>query len=96
MGKKYRLVVDQFNRGAGVEFIGSYQAKTHLAQLLERVAEGETITITRHGVPVAALVPVGGEMQRDTAEVIKDIREFRSGRTLAADTLKRLIEEGRE
>ena len=37
--------------------VGSYEAKTHLPQLLERVERGETITITRHGKPVARLVP---------------------------------------
>ena len=37
--------------------VGSYEAKTHLPQLLERVEHGETITITRHGKPVARLVP---------------------------------------
>jgi prevent-host-death family protein len=39
--------------------VGAYEAKTHLAQLHERVAKGETITITKHGVPVAILQPAG-------------------------------------
>ncbi len=37
--------------------VGSYEAKTHLPQLLRRVAKGERITITNHGVPVALIVP---------------------------------------
>ena len=37
--------------------IGAYEAKTHLPQLLERVSRGERITITKHGRPVARLVP---------------------------------------
>ncbi len=37
--------------------VGSYEAMTHLPQLLERVEHGESITITRHGKPVARLVP---------------------------------------
>ena len=37
--------------------VGSYEAKTHLPALLGRVAKGETITITKHGKPVAKLVP---------------------------------------
>jgi prevent-host-death family protein len=37
--------------------VGAFEAKTHLSQLLDAVEEGETITITRHGKPVAALVP---------------------------------------
>jgi len=37
--------------------IGSYEAKTHLPRLLDEVASGETITITKRGKPVARLVP---------------------------------------
>ena len=40
-----------------MQSVGSYEAKTHLPALLDRVAQGEQITITRHGVPVAMLVP---------------------------------------
>jgi len=36
--------------------IGVYEAKTHLASLLERVERGESFVITRHGKPVARLV----------------------------------------
>jgi len=38
--------------------IGAFEAKTHLAGLLQRVEAGESITITKHGRPVARLVPV--------------------------------------
>jgi len=42
--------------------VGSYEAKTHLSELLKRVSKGERITVTKHGVPIAELVPVvGGE-----------------------------------
>jgi prevent-host-death family protein len=37
--------------------IGAYEAKTRLAELLDRVERGEAVTITRRGVPVARLVP---------------------------------------
>ena len=40
-----------------MENVGSFDAKTHLPQLLERVAKGEEFTITKHGKPVARLVP---------------------------------------
>ena len=36
--------------------VGTFEAKTHLSDLLDRVARGEKITITRHGVPAALLV----------------------------------------
>jgi prevent-host-death family protein len=38
--------------------VGAYEAKTHLAALLDRVEQGEALTITRNGRPVARLVPV--------------------------------------
>lgn len=39
--------------------VGAYDAKTRLADLLDRVQRGEQIVITRHGKPVARLVPEG-------------------------------------
>ena len=75
--------------------IGAYEAKTKLANLLERVAEGEHITITKHGMPVATLSPVPDRQQRPTADVIADLRGFRRGRRLGRTPLKKLIEEGR-
>lgn len=41
-----------------MDTVGAYEAKTHLSRLLDRVAGGETVTITRRGCPVARLVPV--------------------------------------
>ena len=38
--------------------MGTSEAKTHLSELLRRVARGEKITITRYGVVAALLVPV--------------------------------------
>lgn len=46
-----------------METVGVYEAKTHLARLLERVRQGESLTITRHGLPVARLVPVAEDVQ---------------------------------
>ena len=56
--------------------IGAYEAKTHLPRLLDRVARGESLTITRHGKPVARLVPVAGERER-AQEVAARILERR-------------------
>ena len=47
-----------------MEMIGAYEAQTHLSQLLDRVARGERLTITRHGKPVAQLIPVATDRQR--------------------------------
>ena len=37
--------------------VGVFDAKTHLSSLIEAVERGESITITKHGRPVARLVP---------------------------------------
>ena len=37
--------------------IGAFEAKNKLGSLLDRVESGEEIVITRHGKPVARLVP---------------------------------------
>lgn len=50
-----------------METIGAFEAKTHLASLLDRTAKGETFTITKHGTPVAQLVPIN----RPAAEQVK-------------------------
>jgi prevent-host-death family protein len=76
--------------------IGAYEAKTHLAELLEKVEAGEEITITRHGKPVARLVPA---KKKTTVEerkaAIAAIRELRKGVTLGGLKIKELISEGR-
>ena len=55
----------------------AYHAKTHLPRLLERVAHGETIIITKHGRPVARLVPAPELSRRSVAETIEALHEFR-------------------
>lgn len=46
-----------------MEIVGAYEAKTHLPRLLDRVARGESLIITRHGRPVAQLTPVATERE---------------------------------
>ena len=73
---------------------GAYEAKTHLPALLERVARGERFTITKHGRPIARLVPIehnGPDRRRETIERLK---VFREGHTLDVP-VKELIAEGR-
>lgn len=75
--------------------IGAYEAKTRLPALLERVRRGERITITKHGVPVAELVPHQAARRRKVADVIADLRRFREQHRLDGLSIKDLIEEGR-
>ncbi len=79
-----------------METVGAYEAKTHLPKLLERVAKGERITITKHGVPVAVLQPPDSSRTQDPRKVIKQLRAFRKKHKLGSVSLKRMIEEGRE
>ena len=75
--------------------IGAYEAKAQLFKLLDRVAEGERIAITRHGVPVAMLVPVRGHDARPVTEVIAAMRELRRGSRLGGLSLRAIRDEGR-
>ena len=74
--------------------IGAYEAKTHLPALLERVARGEQITITKHGKPIARLVPIGRPNPDRRREAVERLMEFSKGRVLGVP-VKQLIEEGR-
>jgi prevent-host-death family protein len=76
--------------------IGAYEAKTHFSELLEKVEAGEEITITRHGTPVARLVPV--EKKRTQAErraAIERIGKLREGLSLGGLNVRDLLVEGR-
>ena len=75
--------------------VGAYEAKTHLLALLDDVARGGTITITKHGVPVARLVPVVGAERPSVEEAIASLRENRRGVTLGGISLREALEEGR-
>jgi len=76
--------------------VGAYEAKTHLSELLEKVEGGEEIIITKHGAPVAKLVPVKKEATvEQRAAAISRIRKLSSGLSLAGLKLKDLIVEGR-
>jgi prevent-host-death family protein len=67
--------------------IGFYEAKTHFAQLIERVERGERVTITRRGKAVAEVRPAGGapssdEFERATAR-LDELRRNRPARRRA-------------
>jgi len=74
--------------------VGAYEAKAKLSELLERVARGERIVITKHGIPVAILAPVGP--QADPRKVAAELKAFRKGKKLKPLTVKELIQEGRD
>ena len=75
--------------------IGAYEAKTHLPRLLDDVEKGERITITKHGRPVAILVPPDAAPIHDVDAVMARFREFRKGNRLNGLSIRDLIDEGR-
>ena len=62
--------------------VGSYEAKTHLPALIKRAERGERITITRHGKPVALLIPFSEVEAQDRSAAVDRLRVFRMGRAL--------------
>lgn len=76
--------------------VGAYEAKTHLSELLEKVEAGEEITITKHGAPIAKLVPVKKEASREERRAaIERIQRLASGLSLGGLKVKDLIGLGR-
>jgi prevent-host-death family protein len=74
--------------------VGAYEAKTQLPRLLAEVAKGEVVTITRHGRPVARLVPASGG-SGGAASLREEFRKARAGVRLDGDAIADLVAEGR-
>jgi len=79
--------------------VGSFEAKTKLAELLDRVEEGEVVTITRRGKAVARLVAAnsaaGNEDMRKLVEQIKRSRVGRGKPAGPGTTIPELVKAGR-
>jgi prevent-host-death family protein len=69
--------------------IPASEAKTHLPRLLGDVERGETIIITRHGRPIARLVPEAARRQEEIAKVLADLDDLR--KTMPALTLDEIL-----
>ncbi len=79
--------------------VGAFEAKTKLAELLDKVEAGETVTITRRGREVARLVAVRSEEEQARLQaLIEEIKRTRVGRDRGAKpgtTIPELIKAGR-
>jgi prevent-host-death family protein len=75
--------------------VGAFEAKTHLSRLLDQVERGETITITRHGRPVARLIPIAGSSRDERRRAIAELKELRAGQTLGGLSVRELVDQGR-
>jgi prevent-host-death family protein len=79
-----------------MEAVADHDAMTRLAELLDRVAQGEEIRITKQGRAIARLVPEPLASPMSVSDAIAAIRELRRGNELGPDsTLRQLIDEGR-
>lgn len=77
--------------------IGDADAKTHFAELLARVEAGQEVTITKHGSPVARIVPVKRRYTiEERREAIARIEKLSEGLSLGGLKIRDLINEGRK
>ncbi len=80
--------------------IGSFEAKNRLSELITRAEAGEEIVITRRGRPVAKLVPMLSNSDRERARrAMEQIRNRAKEAKLGPfdwEEWKRYRDEGRE
>ena len=77
--------------------IGSFEAKTHFSQIIEKAEHGADFIITRRGKPVAKIVPFKQEPEMTWEEALEAFREFRKhyrGKP-GSFNIREAIEEGR-
>lgn len=83
-----------------MESVGIYEAKSKLSELVEKAEAGQVVTITRHGRPVAKLVPTRRQGDGvDRAALMKEIRQFsktiKLKKKFTLSDLRKAIEWGR-
>lgn len=79
-----------------MRIIQASEAKTHLPQLLDDVERGATLIITRHGRPIARIVPEERERQAEVEEAIRRIQARRErNQHVSVEEILSLRDEGR-
>lgn len=76
------------------EPVSAYDAKTHLPKLLERAAMGERFVITRHGKPVAQLIPFEAGDERSIQAAIDKVASIRARLSRKGVTLAGVLAAG--
>lgn len=80
----------------GVREVGAFEAKNKLGTLLDWVASGEEVLITRHGKAAARLVPVTPTFDRAKArQAVRGLLDTSRGLSLGGLKIKDLVNEGR-
>ena len=81
--------------------VTAFEAKTRFGELLDRVANGEEVVITRHDKPVARLVPEGAQPLDEVRRAVDGLRALqerirrRSRARLTSQEVRSAIEKGR-
>ena len=75
--------------------IGIYDARARLSELIERVQSGEEVVLTRHGEPVARLVPEKPRRKRSRTATVTRIRALAKRLNIHGVDVRKLIEEDR-
>lgn len=75
--------------------VGAFEAKTHLSNLLEQVMNGEEVLITKHGKPVARLIPEVTANKARVDDAILQLKALRKACRLNDLSWKELRDEGR-
>lgn len=48
-----------------VQEVGTFEAKTHLSSILDKVARGHTYYVTKHGKRIAQIIPIAEPKPRE-------------------------------
>jgi prevent-host-death family protein len=81
--------------------VSALEAKTRFGELLDRVAKGEEVVITRHDKPVARLVPEGAQRLDEVRRSVQGLRDLqhrireRSKGRLSDREARAAIDQGR-
>jgi len=76
------------------EPVSAYDAKTHLPRLLERAEHGERFVITRHGKPVAQLIPFEGGDAESVYKAMDTVASIRARLAKKGVTLSDVLQDG--
>ena len=77
--------------------IAVFEAKSKLSALLDRACSGEEVVITRHGTPIARLVPMNAPTVPDRARAVRAVRALNKRLNIDAGvSLRKLVDAGRD
>lgn len=77
--------------------VGIFEAKSRFSELVERAEAGDEVTITRHGKPVAKIVPVRAkDVSAQRAVIFDEITAFSKTIKSKRFNLRKVIEQGRK